>query len=309
MSTETTNKKIKIDNGTTFGRTYTDKAIDAKLPTDLIATANKLSLGVGNAPLGNGVNLDGFTYDEATKTLKAEGGSSVGGGISVIELTDKNGTIASTQLGEINANPQSFAFKYNGKILSFTSADSTTYQYCNNTTSSSENNVMTTSTLLTITSSTGAYTITENVHNVVANSIHPANGGDLTNIQVGTKVYSIPSGGGGGKLYNHHIKGTLASNKKIGMYLILQSFKETPFTKQDLMNYAKSTNEFCTLPCYGRNAWSSPNILFTFVNITSTNIYVYNPYCNPKELNKDASLESCFLYEIDTIKDDVHPAL
>ena len=73
MSTETTNKKIKIDNGTTFGRTYTDKAIDAKLPTDLIATANKLSLGVGNAPLGNGVNLDGFTYDEATKTLKAEG--------------------------------------------------------------------------------------------------------------------------------------------------------------------------------------------------------------------------------------------
>ena len=80
MSTETTNKKIKIDNGTTFGRTYTDKAIDAKLPTDLIASANKLSLGVGNASLGNGVNLDGFTYDEATKTLKASGG---GGGIKL----------------------------------------------------------------------------------------------------------------------------------------------------------------------------------------------------------------------------------
>lgn len=77
MSTETTNKKIKIDNGTTFGRTYTDKAIDAKLPTDLIATANKLSLGVGNAPLGNGVNLSGFTYDEATKTLKASGGGGI----------------------------------------------------------------------------------------------------------------------------------------------------------------------------------------------------------------------------------------
>ena len=119
-----------------------------------------------------------------------------GSGISVIELTDKNGTIAFTQLGEINANPQNFAFKYKGKILLFTSADSTNYQYCNNTTSSSENNVMTTSTLLTITSSTGAYTIAENVHNVVANSIHPANGGDLTNIQVGSKVYSIPSGGG-----------------------------------------------------------------------------------------------------------------
>lgn len=192
MSTETTNKKIKIDNGTTFGRTYTDKAIDAKLPTDLIASANKISLGAGNTALGNGVNLSGFTYDEATKTLKANGG---GGSISVIELTDKNGTIASTQLGEINANPQNFAFKYKGKILLFTSADSTNHQYCNNTTSSSDNNVMTTSALLTITSSTGAYTIAENVHNVVANSIHPANGGDLTNIQVGTKVYSIPSGG------------------------------------------------------------------------------------------------------------------
>ena len=196
MSTETTNKKIKIDNGTTFGRTYTDKAIDAKLPTDLIASANKLSLGAGNTALGNGVNLSGFTYDEATKTLKVEGGSSAGGGINVIELTDKNGTISSTQLNEINANPQNFAFKYNGKILSFTKADSTNYQYCNNITSSSENNVMTTSTLLTITSSTGAYTIAENVHNVVANSIHPANGGDLTNIQVGSKVYSIPSGDG-----------------------------------------------------------------------------------------------------------------
>lgn len=33
MSTETTNKKIKIDNGTTFGRTYTDKAVDELLKT------------------------------------------------------------------------------------------------------------------------------------------------------------------------------------------------------------------------------------------------------------------------------------
>ena len=80
MSIETTNKKIKIDNGTTFGRTYTDKAIDAKLPTDLIASANKLSLGVGNNALGNGVNLDGFTYDEATKTLKASGGGKLPAG-------------------------------------------------------------------------------------------------------------------------------------------------------------------------------------------------------------------------------------
>lgn len=31
MSTETTKKKIKIDNGITFGRTYTDKAVDELL--------------------------------------------------------------------------------------------------------------------------------------------------------------------------------------------------------------------------------------------------------------------------------------
>ena len=156
-------------------------------------TKTKL-VGVGtngqeNIEIGDNLTL-------ANGKLSATGGSSGGeGGISVIELTDKNGTIASTQLSEINANPQNFAFKYNGKILLFTSADSTTYKYCNNTTSSSDNNVMTTSMLLTITLSTGVYTIAENVHNVVANSIHPANGGDLTNIQVGSKVYSIPSGG------------------------------------------------------------------------------------------------------------------
>ena len=38
MSTETTNKKIKIDNGTTFGRTYTDKAVDERLQ-GLVSTA------------------------------------------------------------------------------------------------------------------------------------------------------------------------------------------------------------------------------------------------------------------------------
>lgn len=41
MSTETTNKKIKIDNGTTFGRTYTDKAVD-----ELLKGAGGSSVGV-----------------------------------------------------------------------------------------------------------------------------------------------------------------------------------------------------------------------------------------------------------------------
>lgn len=79
MSTETTKKKIKIDNGTNFARAYTDKAIDAKLPTDLKATATSLSLLAGSAKIGSGINLSGFEYDEATKTLKASGG----GGASV----------------------------------------------------------------------------------------------------------------------------------------------------------------------------------------------------------------------------------
>ena len=192
MSTETTNKKIKIDNGTTFGRTYTDKAVD--------------------------------------ELLKNVGG----GGISVIELTNKNGTITSAQLGKINANPQNFAFKYNGKILLFTNAGSTTYQYCNNTTTSSDNNVMTTSALLTIESSTGVYTIAENVHNVVANSIHPVNGGDLTNIQVGSKVYSIPSGGGGesltNKLFQHSIYISNGSNGKFLIAFTLLTSTPDKFT-------------------------------------------------------------------------------
>lgn len=75
MSTETTKKKIKIDNGTNFAKAYTDKAIDAKLPTDLKATATNLSLLAGSAKIGSGINLSGFEWDEATKTLKASGGS------------------------------------------------------------------------------------------------------------------------------------------------------------------------------------------------------------------------------------------
>ena len=74
MSTETTKKKIKFDNGTNFAKAYTDKAIDAKMPTDLKATATNLSLLAGSAKIGSGINLSGFEYDEATKTLKASGG-------------------------------------------------------------------------------------------------------------------------------------------------------------------------------------------------------------------------------------------
>ena len=53
--------------------------IDAKLPTDLGASATNLHLLTGATKLGGGINLSGFEWDEATKTLKASGG----GGASV----------------------------------------------------------------------------------------------------------------------------------------------------------------------------------------------------------------------------------
>ena len=243
---------ISATGGDSYTRSETDALLDTKADKVALENVNKAvptAIAVKDGKLGlehdttwltnqNAITLgDGLAYDEATKTLKASGG---GGSISVIELTGESGTIASAQLGEINANPQNFAFKYNGKILPFTKVDSTTYQYCNNTTNSSDNNVMTTSTLLTITSSTGAYTITENVHNVVANSIHPANGGDLTNIQVGSKVYSIPSGGGNTlSLYqysqfsnNIQIKaGTYTKGQRIDKTVVILSNNDHGFSK------------------------------------------------------------------------------
>lgn len=101
MSTETTNKKIKIDNGTTFGKTYTDKAIDERLQ-GLVSTAtftpvqekanNSLQkpagltktklVGVGangqeNIEIGDNLTL-------ANGKLSATGGD---GGIPVVEGT------------------------------------------------------------------------------------------------------------------------------------------------------------------------------------------------------------------------------
>lgn len=93
MSTETTKKKIKIDNGTNFARAYTDKAIDAKLPTDLKATATNLSLLVGDTKIGSGINLSGFEYDEATKTLKASGGSGASVSPCLNLLNDEDGSV------------------------------------------------------------------------------------------------------------------------------------------------------------------------------------------------------------------------
>lgn len=59
MSTETTNKKIKIDNGTTFGRTYTDKAVD-----ELLKNA-----GGGGIPTAN-MNAETSQLDTSSLTAK-----------------------------------------------------------------------------------------------------------------------------------------------------------------------------------------------------------------------------------------------
>ena len=73
-----------IQNGDTESKSdlsVFEKAIEAaqkinvKLPTDLKATATNLSLLAGSTKIGSGINLSGFEYDEATKTLKASGGS------------------------------------------------------------------------------------------------------------------------------------------------------------------------------------------------------------------------------------------
>ena len=72
-----------IQNGDTESKSdlsVFEKAIEAaqkinvKLPTDLKATATNLSLLAGSAKIGSGINLSGFEWDEATKTLKASGG-------------------------------------------------------------------------------------------------------------------------------------------------------------------------------------------------------------------------------------------
>ena len=64
MSTETTNKKIKIDNGTTFGRTYTDKAVDELLKnvgggSGFNIFDNAFSIGVAE-----NINEETFTLTE-----------------------------------------------------------------------------------------------------------------------------------------------------------------------------------------------------------------------------------------------------
>lgn len=118
MSTETTNKKIKIDNGTTFGRTYTDKAVDERLQ-GLVSTAtftpvkekanNSLQKPSGLTKtelVGVGVNGQenieiGDNLILANGKLSASGG---GGGSSYLEATYDSESERGSYTGTISNN-------------------------------------------------------------------------------------------------------------------------------------------------------------------------------------------------------------
>lgn len=69
MSTETTNKKIEIDDGTTFGRVYTDKAVDELLKNRNLLEVNGSSF-TGDIKLDstNLIKLDDNNYIVGTTT-------------------------------------------------------------------------------------------------------------------------------------------------------------------------------------------------------------------------------------------------
>lgn len=117
-----------IQNGDTESKSdlsVFEKAIEAvqdihvKLPTDLKATATNLSLLAGDTKIGSGINLSGFEYDEATKTLKAKGGSS-----PCLNLLDMSGeqTAVRTSITEEEKNNVEKGL-YNSVVYSDPSSD------------------------------------------------------------------------------------------------------------------------------------------------------------------------------------------
>lgn len=63
MSTETTNKKIEIDDGTTFGRVYTDKAVDELLKNrNLVEINGSVFTGEIKIDSTNLIKLDDSHY-------------------------------------------------------------------------------------------------------------------------------------------------------------------------------------------------------------------------------------------------------
>lgn len=70
MSTETTKKKIKIDNGAEFARVYTDKEVDSKLTNkqDTLVSGTNIKTLNGQSILGSG-DLPISGGGDATKVI------------------------------------------------------------------------------------------------------------------------------------------------------------------------------------------------------------------------------------------------
>lgn len=124
MSTETTNKKIKIDNGTTFGRTYTDKAVDERLQ-GLVSTAtftpvkekaeNSLQKPAGLTKTELvGVGANGQENIEIGDNLTLANGklSATGGGIPVVDgiITGQSGSFLNSTVSITIPNAQTENF-------------------------------------------------------------------------------------------------------------------------------------------------------------------------------------------------------
>ena len=120
-----------IQNGDTESKSdlsVFEKAIEAaqkinvKLPTDLKATATNLSLLAGSAKIGSGINLSGFEYDEATKTLKASGGgSSVSPCLNLMDMSGEQTTVRTSITEEEKNNVEKGL--YNSVVYSDPSSD------------------------------------------------------------------------------------------------------------------------------------------------------------------------------------------
>ena len=76
MSTETTKKKIKIDNGTEFARVYTNKEVDSKLTNkqDTLVSGSNIKTINGNSILGSGnVSISASIPGEVAKITGSSG--------------------------------------------------------------------------------------------------------------------------------------------------------------------------------------------------------------------------------------------
>lgn len=91
MSTETTKKKIKIDNGTEFARVYTDKEVDSKLTNkqDTLVSGTNIKTLNGQSILGSG-------------DLPISGGESVSPTLSLVNFETHTVRTTITEQEKIN---------------------------------------------------------------------------------------------------------------------------------------------------------------------------------------------------------------